>query len=135
MFRKLASITAIAIASLPMIALNANMPAANAQSSSMKITFFNQGGYVADYQISYSLNGQMQTLNARKLGLGQKQTFGIPANSKNVRIRGQVYTGLLWEPTRRIFDQSLRVPPAEVCFKTYGTTLAAKWDNQCTADF
>jgi|APDOM4702015191_1054821.scaffolds.fasta_scaffold144618_2 cytolysin (calcineurin-like family phosphatase) len=133
MIRKIASVAALAIATVPMVALTANMASANANPS--KVTVFNQGGYVADYQISYNLNGKSQIRNLRNLRLGQKRTVTLPAGSTAVRVQSQVHTGLLWEPKRRIFDQSLNNAPAEICFKTYGTTLNAKWDNQCRADF
>jgi cytolysin (calcineurin-like family phosphatase) len=133
MIRKIASVAAIAIATVPMVALTANMASANSNPS--KVTIFNQGGYVADYQISYSLNGKSENMTLRQLRLGQKRTVTLPADSKNVRVKGQVYTGLAWEPKRMIFDRQYRSLPSEVCFKTYGTTLNAKWDNQCRADF
>jgi cytolysin (calcineurin-like family phosphatase) len=133
MIRKIASVAALAIATVPMVALTANMASAN--SNLPKVTIFNQGGYVADYQISYSVNGQSRNMTLRELRLGQKKTVTLPSNSNNVRVRGQVYTGLAWEPKRMIFDKTLRSAPSDICFKTYGTTLAAKWDNQCSADF
>ncbi len=133
MIRKMLAATTIAIATVPMVALTANMALAGSEQS--KITIFNQGGYVADYQVSYSLNGQKKSTNIRSLRLGQKRTLSVPANSKNIRVRGQVYTGLAWEPKRLIFEKTYATAPSEVCFKTYGTTLAAKWDNECNADF
>jgi cytolysin (calcineurin-like family phosphatase) len=138
MIRKIASVVALIIAALPMVALTATMTSASTPSANdnpAKITIFNQGGYVADYQVSYSFNGQKRSLNTRQLRLGQKHTFKLPSNSLNVRVRGQVYTGLAWERKRIIFDQNFKSAPSEICFKTYGTTLAAKWDNRCNADF
>jgi cytolysin (calcineurin-like family phosphatase) len=132
MIRKIASVAALAIAVVPMVALTANMASAN---SNPKVTIFNQGGYVADYQISYSINGQSKNMTLRKLSLGQKRTVTLPAVSKNVRVRGQVYTGLAWESRRMIFDRKYNSLSSDICFKTYGTTLNAKWDNQCSADF
>jgi cytolysin (calcineurin-like family phosphatase) len=133
MIHKIVSAATIAMATVPMIALTANMALADSEPS--KITVFNQGGYVADYQVSYILEGKKKSVTTRKLRLGQKQTFKIPSGSNNIRVRGQVYTGLLWEPKRLIFEKTYSTAPSEVCFKTYGTTLAAKWDNQCSADF
>jgi cytolysin (calcineurin-like family phosphatase) len=132
MIRKIVSAAAIAIATVPMVTLTSNMALANEPS---KITVFNQGGYVADYQVSYVLNGKKKSVTTRQLRLGQKQTFKIPGGSSNVRVRGQVYTGLAWERKRLIFEKTYDTAPGEVCFKTYGTTLAAKWDNECSADF
>jgi cytolysin (calcineurin-like family phosphatase) len=131
--RKIVSAATIAIVTVPMIALTANMALADSEPS--KITVFNQGGYVADYQVSYILDGKKKSVTTRQLRLGQKQTFKVPAGSSNVRVRGQVYTGLAWERKRLIFEKTYSTAPAEVCFKTYGTTLAAKWDNECRADF
>jgi cytolysin (calcineurin-like family phosphatase) len=133
MIGKIVSVAALAIATAPMIALTANMASANSNPS--KVTIFNQGGYVADYQISYSLNGKSNIRNFRNLRLGQKRTVTLPAGSIALRVQSQVHTGLLWEPKRSIFNQFLSSVPSEICFKTYGTTLNAKWDNQCKADF
>jgi cytolysin (calcineurin-like family phosphatase) len=100
--------------------------------SSSRVTVFNQGGYVADYQVSYTHNGQQRQEKVSGLVVGKKKTVTLPAGSQNIRVKGQMLTGLFWEPKRELFNQAARDGS---CFKTYGTIFSGKWDRACTADF
>lgn len=129
MFRKIAAVSSFALTSLPMIALSGSMAFA---APAPKVTVFNQGGYVADYQVSYTVNGKQKAATVNALVVGKKQTIRLPANSTNITVIGQMRTGLFWEPKRQIFKQ-----PANdgSCFKTYGTIIKSNWSTDCTADF
>jgi cytolysin (calcineurin-like family phosphatase) len=101
-------------------------------AASPRVTVFNQGGYVADYQISYIANGQYRETKIPGLAVGSKRTLTLPVGSQNIKVKGQMLTGLFWEPKRELFNQ-----PAQdgSCFKTYGTVFKGNWSRQCTADF
>jgi cytolysin (calcineurin-like family phosphatase) len=96
------------------------------------ITFFNEGGYVARYTLSYTSGGQNKSFSTGNLALGNKRRYDLPADATNIRVRGEVKTGLAWEPWRDIFNTSISHPRGPLCYKTYGTTLKAKWNNTCS---
>jgi cytolysin (calcineurin-like family phosphatase) len=124
LLKKIAALSAIALATL-----TGGMALA---SSSPRVTVFNQGGYVADYLVSYTVNGQHQEVKTPQLAVGSKRTFTLPVGSQNINVKGQMYTGLFWEPKRELFNQSAQDGS---CFKTYGTIFKGQWSRQCTADF
>jgi cytolysin (calcineurin-like family phosphatase) len=129
MLRKIASVAALTLSTVPILALSSSIVFA---ATSPKVTVFNQGGYVADYQVSYNINGQQQQIKLSSIVVGTKKTITLPSGSTNIRVKGQMQTGLFWEPKREIFNQSANNGS---CFKTYGTIFSANWSNQCTADF
>jgi cytolysin (calcineurin-like family phosphatase) len=129
MLRKIASVSALTLATVPMIAISTGIAFA---ASSPKVTVFNQGGYVADYQVSYNMNGRQKEIKIPSLVVGKKQTVTLPVGSTNIRVKGQMQTGLFWEAKREIFN---RTASDGSCFKTYGTIFKVEWSNQCTADF
>jgi cytolysin (calcineurin-like family phosphatase) len=133
MIRKIASVSALMLTAVPMVALSGNMALASTEQP--QVTVFNQGGYVADYQITYTVNGQQKNITTSKFNLGGKQTIKIPVGSQNVRVRGQMYTGLFWEPKRIIFDRNFSQAPSDACFKTFGTIFRSQWSNECSANF
>lgn len=129
MFRKIATVSAFALTSLPIIALSGSIAFA---APAPKVTVFNQGGYVADYQVSYTVNGKQKMTKVNALVVGKKKTIMLPANSSDITVTGQMQTGLFWEPKRQIFKQ----PASDgSCFKTYGTIFKSDWSTDCTADF
>lgn len=96
------------------------------------LTFFNEGGYVARYKLTYTSGGKEQSSSTGNLALGNKKLYELPADATNISIRGEVKTGLLWEPWRDIFNKKINHPRGAQCYKTYGTTLNAKWNNSCS---
>ena len=124
LLQKLAPLSALA-----MVAMSGSMALAE---SSPQVTVFNQGGYVADYQVSYTSNGQQKETKISGLVVGSKKTVALPAGSQNIRVKGQMRTGLFWEPKRELFNQSAHDGS---CFKTYGTIFKGNWSRACTADF
>jgi cytolysin (calcineurin-like family phosphatase) len=124
LLQKLAPLSALA-----MVIMSGSMALAE---SSPRVTVFNQGGYVADYQVSYTYNGQQKQEKVSGLVVGKKKTVTLPAGSQNIRVKGQMITGLFWEPKRELFNQSAHDGS---CFKTYGTIFKGNWDRACTADF
>jgi cytolysin (calcineurin-like family phosphatase) len=126
MLRNIISASALILATVPAISMSAMAV------SAPKVTVFNQGGYVADYQINYSINGQRKDFKLSGLVVGSKRTVTLPIGSQNITVKGQMQTGLFWEPTRQIFNQSAQNGS---CFKTYGTIFKGEWSRDCTAAF
>jgi cytolysin (calcineurin-like family phosphatase) len=93
------------------------------------ITFFNQGGYVARYTLSYRLNGQPQSFSTGNKALGNKHSYNLPAQATDIRVRGEVNViGKTWKDA---FNHGINHPSGPLCFKTFGTTLNRKWNNSC----
>ncbi|BAS57145.1 hypothetical protein Q2T42_22030 [Leptolyngbya boryana CZ1] len=126
MLRQLLSASALMLATVPALSMSA------IAASAPRVTVFNQGGYVADYQINYSINGQRKDFKVSGIIVGGKRTVTLPLGSQNITVRGQMQTGLFWEPRREIFNQSARDGS---CFKTFGTIFRGEWSRDCTADF
>lgn len=126
MLRQIVSASVLMLTAVPAISLSA------LAASAPRVTVFNQGGYVADYQINYSINGQRKEFKVSGLILGSKRMVTLPLGSQNISVRGQMQTGLFWEPRREIFNQ-----PANdgSCFKTFGTIFRGEWSRDCKADF
>lgn len=126
MLRQIIAATAVTLATVPTLALSASA------STAPKVTVFNQGGYVADYQITYFINRQRKDFKVPNVILGEKRTVILPMGSNSIVVRGQMQTGLFWEPRREIFNQ-----PAlnGSCFKTFGTIFKGEWSRDCRADF
>jgi cytolysin (calcineurin-like family phosphatase) len=126
MLRKIASVSALMLGLAPALSMSAMA------LSAPKVTVFNQGGYVADYQINYLHGGARKSQVVSGLTVGKKQTVTLPLGSRQISVRGQVRTGLFWEPNREIFNRSANDGS---CFKTFGTIFKTGWDTSCTADF
>jgi cytolysin (calcineurin-like family phosphatase) len=126
MFRKIAAVSALVVGLVPAVSMSAMA------LSAPKVTVFNQGGYVADYQINYIHGGARKSQVVSGLVVGKKQTVTLPMGSQQISVRGQMRTGLFWEPLREIFNQSARDGS---CFKTFGTLFKSDWNRSCTADF
>lgn len=58
-----------------MMALSGSMAFA---APAPKVTVFNQGGYVADYQVSYTVNGKQKTTTVNALVVGKKTNDYAP---------------------------------------------------------
>lgn len=126
MLRQIVTASAFMLGIVPTVSMSA------LALSAPRITVFNQGGYVADYQINYTINGQRKDFKLSNLIVGDKRTVILPTGSQSIAVRGQMQTGLFWEPRREIFNQ-----PAQdgSCFKTFGTIFKGEWSRDCTADF
>lgn len=94
-------------------------------------TFFNEGGFVARFELRYTYNGTRIRRKTRDMDLGNKKTYEIPPSATDVRVIGREQTGLVWEGWRTVFDLEFPSPPNQ-CFKLYGTTLNPRWNNDCS---
>ncbi len=94
------------------------------------IKFFNQGGYVARYVLSYTLNGQQKVENSGDKAIGQSASYEIHPDARNINVKGFAYTGLIWAPEKAIFDLSVSAT-SNICLKSYGTTLNPSYNNNC----
>lgn len=95
-----------------------------------QLKLFHQGGYVAKFQIDYERNGETTTIETGDQTAGWTNTYTIPEDAKNIRLRAWGATGLAWEPWRQTLDHTFPDPPNE-CVKIYGTTLDQQWASDC----
>jgi len=96
------------------------------------VTFFNQGGFEAQFQLSYTdADGSRVEEKTGTMRIDEKKTYYIPPYATDVWVIGKENTGLVWEGWRTVFDLNFPGPPNN-CFKLYGTTLNPKWNNNCS---
>jgi len=94
------------------------------------VTFFNEGGFVARFELKYTYGGDEIVKKTGNMSLGNKVSYDIPADATNIFVKGEEKTGLVWEGWRTVFDLRFSSPPNN-CFKLFGTTLKPKWNNNC----
>ncbi len=94
------------------------------------VTFFNEGGFVARFELSYTIGDEEKLQETGNMALGDKKHYDIPPDATNIRLKGEEDTALVWEGWRTVFDLRYGTPPNK-CFKLYNTTLDPKWNNDC----
>lgn len=97
-----------------------------------RVSFFNEAGYVSRYSVAYVLDKKPYSKSTGNMSLGNRKSIDIPPNAIAIVVKGEGKTGLVWEPWRKTFEKKYSRPTAE-CFKSYGTTLDQKWNNNCEA--
>lgn len=113
--------------------LNANVPVPPlpVPSKDSYVTFFNEGGFVAQFELYYTkANGDSICEKTGDMALGNKKTYTIPGDATKIRIFAKECTGLAWAWWKTVFDINLPEPPNK-CYKLYGTTLSPGWNNDC----
>lgn len=95
-----------------------------------KITFFNEGGYVAKFLLTYKLNGKKVSIHTGNMALGNKKSYDIPGNATNVYINGKSKTFVVWNPWKTIFNKWFKNVPNK-CYKVYGTSLNPSHNTSC----
>lgn len=115
------------------VALNSTIPNPPLHVPPVKgwVTFFNEGGFVARFELKYRYQGEEKKFETGHMQLGNKKTYSIPPAATDVRVKGEEQTGLVWEGWRTVFDKKFDGPPNN-CFRLYGTTLHPKWNNDCS---
>lgn len=108
--------------------LPANKAAANslgaANSNSGWIAIDNEGGYVAKFDVSYTLNGQRFTENTGDFTLGVTKVIDIPAGATDIVLHAwDAYWFSSW---KEIFSKHFDSPVTKK-YKVYGTTLNPKY--------
>ncbi len=93
-----------------------------------KITFFNEGGYVARYFLTYYVDGVKKEFKTGNMALGNKKSYTIPGNATSITVKGQGDAVFSWTD---IFSQTLSVTPESKCYKTYATIFDPAWNNNC----
>ena len=100
-----------------------------------EVRFFCQAGYISKFTLSYELNTDQTGLkpnyqrfefNTKDLSAGNEQSFTIPANARNIGVRGFY----LLDGWKDLFNNYLAVP-AFYCYTSYGTFDQPKYKNEC----
>ena len=89
----------------------------------------NKGGYVSKVYVDYTdVSGDKVSKKSPKLSLGNTYSVDIPAGSTDLKVRSESNTGLVWEPTRVIFDEYIDESKS-FCAETWNTALKPKWGH------
>ena len=98
-----------------------------------EVRFYCQAGYVSQFKLSYTLKAaspfeQDKSVNqtTNSLSVGQEQTFTIPYNAINIKVKGLYAVG----DWKEIFDKTL-TQPTYVCYTSYGTVFAPDYKTDC----
>ena len=92
-----------------------------------KITFFNQGWFDANFELSYTKkDGNSSDAKTGTMTMNQKRTYVLPAGTSNVHVKGIVNIG----SGKEVFNKTFPIPPNE-CFRLYGDISNSEWDNKC----
>jgi hypothetical protein len=88
--------------------------------------FYCQAGYVSRFTLSYTVNGQNQSLTTPDLPVGQEKSFVIPYNAQNIRVQGWYLSGT-WKD---LFNVTLD-RPTYICYTSYGTIFNPNYKTDC----
>jgi hypothetical protein len=114
----------------PIIRLTPPAPAANP----VNFNLTNKGGYVARFEVSYSLNKNPFSLKTGDVTLNNRVTFSVPGDATDIRVSSFLFTGLFGETRQIFFNKFNTVPqtiPGNACFTVFGTTLSPQSNNDC----
>lgn len=103
---------------------------ANPATETGSVTFINRGGYVGTYTLTFNILNTPRRLETGNLPLNQRATFAVPAGASNVRVVGELFTGIFAQK-KTIFSQSIPNPQSKLCFTTTGTTISPAVNPSC----
>jgi len=97
-------------------------------SAPVRIKVKNSGAYISFVNIRWiDSDGKYHNVSSGDLYAGNIYDYIVPAGGKLSRLESSNYTGLVWEPTKRIFDIYDR--KSDICINTWGTTLNPSWEQ------
>jgi thiol-activated cytolysin len=94
------------------------------------------GGYVAKFEVTWTEADATGNFNQNRSWRSGEKTAGyscqidLPGDARNVRLKAQAATGLIWDPWGEIFNVALEGPDNK-CYRATGTTLHRTWDHSC----
>ena len=91
-----------------------------------EVRFYCQAGYVSIFRLSYTVNGQSQTLTTPNLSAGFEKSFAIPYNATNINVQGWYWNGVWLD----LFNTSLSSPTC-ICYTSYGTIFGPTYKTDC----
>lgn len=103
---------------------------ANPATEPGTVTFINRGGYVATYTLTYNILNTSRRFDSGNVPIGQRAAFQVPAGAQNVKVVGELFTGLFAQK-KTIFSQSIANPQSKLCFTTTGTTVNPAINSSC----
>jgi len=80
-----------------------NLPRIMSGSRAVEVNVINNGGYSAQYRLTYALDGRAHEYWA-DLQLGNQQTWTVPAGARDVYLFARAYTGVLWSKWNTIYN-------------------------------
>ena len=110
----------------------------------VKLTFFNEAGYVARFKLTYYANGRVHRFKTGSMAFKERQQHVmVPQTARNIYVTAE-YWSAGWnrvfrrrvnlEDRRKVFVNGKRVlDPSnhhtKLGFKTYGTVFDPQWNN------
>jgi thiol-activated cytolysin len=98
------------------------------------VRFKHSGAYVAKFFVDWEEGDSSGRFVARswesgKQTAGYSQQVNLPGDARNVRLRAEAATGLVWSPWGEILNLTLAGPDNKT-YRVKGTTLHRAWDHQ-----
>lgn len=102
-----------------------NVEKVNTDCTPIQIKMKNEGGYVAKFTVTYTVNGASKRWSSPNVAVTWKKTLDLPSNAKNIMVSAKT-VGI---GEKRIFRvQAL----GSTCFKVYGTIFSPQMNgNGC----
>jgi hypothetical protein len=86
----------------------------------------NEGGYVAHFEVTYTLNDKELTKKSGNFTLGVNKEIAVPKGATDIRLKVQEEWFISSWST--IFTETFSSPP-KACYKIWGTTLNPKHEK------
>lgn len=101
-------------------------------SSKQWIKIVHGGAYIAHITVTWDEPGK-PGITRQESGktAGFQMMLEFPAGTKNIRLKVENDTGLVWEPKRMIINRVLEADDMNTCFKLEGLTLASSITRNC----
>ena len=98
---------------------NFNVERVNTDCQPVRIKMKNEGGYVARFKVTYTVNGVSKKWESPNVAVTWKETLNLPSNAKNIMVSAKT-VGI---GESQIFKvQAL----GSTCFKVYGTVFSPR---------
>lgn len=102
------------------------------------VTFINNGGYSGYMTVTYWSKDRRYSYSTGTVYAGQKRHIIVPGNARNLVAEGYAYSGIMWAPTKLIFNQAICGNNNKwlkygngnaVDYRVTGTTFSPRWST------
>lgn len=94
-----------------------------------QVVVHHNGWYVARCYVTYYMGSQQQYQSSGDFTRGNTYTAPLPAGATSIEMKCESATGLIWDPSRTIFDLTASAP-AQLTFTIGGTSLNPNYSQQ-----
>ena len=93
----------------------------------------NEGGYVARFSVDFGTNGTRQERQSGDFTAGVNKSVDLPDGAKDIHVKAEAMTGLIWNPWSTIFEQIYSELSGVKRFTVRGTTLNPSYQEEAGA--